>query len=230
VILENGLIRTLDRRVRTVRALAIAGAWIAGGVGVHETALPTPERVDLDGRVVLPGLNDAGVRAGADLDGLRAALRHAAARGVSAVHAEDGLPLWAELEARGALTLRVSARLSAEQLEAVRRLGLRPGFGSAFLRLGIAGSAAGSVYASGRILADVDPLAAIASAADVEEAFASMTANVAALAGEGRRRGKLLPGYAADVVVLDRDPWDDPHAEVVATMVAGRWVHNPPPW
>src|SRR5205085_655768 len=49
-------------------------------------------------------------------------------------------------------------------------------------------------------------------------------------AGGARRRGKLLPGYAADLVVLDRDPWHDPAVAVVATMVAGRWVHNPPPW
>jgi predicted amidohydrolase YtcJ len=50
------------------------------------------------------------------------------------------------------------------------------------------------------------------------------------LAREERKRGTLLPGHAADVVVLDRDPWKDLDAEVVATMVAGRWVHNPPPW
>ena len=48
--------------------------------------------------------------------------------------------------------------------------------------------------------------------------------------GDERWRGRLLPGYAADLVVLDRDPWHDLDAEVVATMVAGRWVHNPPPW
>src|SRR5215510_7064957 len=61
VILENGLIRTLEPRIPTQRALAIAGEWIAGGVGVHETALASPEVVDLGGRVVVPGLNDAHV-------------------------------------------------------------------------------------------------------------------------------------------------------------------------
>ena len=40
----------------------------------------------------------------------------------------------------------------------------------------------------------------------------------------------IIPGRDADLVVLDRDPWDDLDAQVVATMVAGRWVHNPPPW
>jgi predicted amidohydrolase YtcJ len=67
-------------------------------------------------------------------------------------------------------------------------------------------------------------------AVTVEQAFAATILAPAWLARDERRRGKLLPGYAADLVVLDRDPWDDLDAEVVATMVAGRWVHNPPPW
>jgi predicted amidohydrolase YtcJ len=55
------------------------------------------------------------------------------------------------------------------------------------------------------------------------------------LTGDQRRRGKLLPGYLADLVVLDRDPLDCPpeelaEIEVVATMLGGRWAHNPPPW
>jgi hypothetical protein len=64
----------------------------------------------------------------------------------------------------------------------------------------------------------------------VEQAFHATTVAPAWLAGEERRRGKLIPGFLADLVVLDRDPWDDLDAEVVATMVGGRWVHNPPPW
>jgi predicted amidohydrolase YtcJ len=61
VILENGVIRTMDSSLPVARALAIAGDVIAGGVGAHETALATPERLDLDGRCVLPGFNDAHV-------------------------------------------------------------------------------------------------------------------------------------------------------------------------
>src|SRR4051795_7895996 len=61
VILENGLIRTLDPQIPTQRALAIAGELVAGGVGVHETALASPEVVDLGGRVVLPGFTDSHV-------------------------------------------------------------------------------------------------------------------------------------------------------------------------
>jgi predicted amidohydrolase YtcJ len=61
VILENGTIRTLDPSLPEARALAIAGDRIAGGVGVHETALASPEVVDLGGRCVLPGFTDSHV-------------------------------------------------------------------------------------------------------------------------------------------------------------------------
>jgi len=61
VILENGVIRTLDPSLPVARALAIAGERIAGGVGVHETALASPETVDLGGRCVLPGFTDSHV-------------------------------------------------------------------------------------------------------------------------------------------------------------------------
>ncbi len=61
MILENGTVRTMDPFLPTARALAIAGDRIVGGVGAHELALPSPERVDLGGRCVLPGFNDAHV-------------------------------------------------------------------------------------------------------------------------------------------------------------------------
>jgi hypothetical protein len=69
----------------------------------------------------------------------------------------------------------------------------------------------------------------------VEEALQASTVNPAWLAGDERRCGKLLPGYRADLVVLDRDPVASPPGElpdvqVVATMLGGAWVHNPPPW
>jgi predicted amidohydrolase YtcJ len=45
------------------------------------------------------------------------------------------------------------------------------------------------------------------------------------LARDEDRRGTLAPGRLADLVVLDRDPFDDlDGARVVATMVAGRWT------
>jgi predicted amidohydrolase YtcJ len=61
VILENGVIRTMDPSLPTAAALAIAGDRIVGGVGTHETALASPERVDLGGLCVLPGFTDSHV-------------------------------------------------------------------------------------------------------------------------------------------------------------------------
>jgi predicted amidohydrolase YtcJ len=61
MILENGIVRTLDPSLPESRALAIAGDRIAGGVGVHETAFASPEVVDLGGRCVLPGFTDSHV-------------------------------------------------------------------------------------------------------------------------------------------------------------------------
>ena len=69
----------------------------------------------------------------------------------------------------------------------------------------------------------------------IEQALVATCVNPAWLSGDERRRGKLLPGYLADLVVLSRDPLDCPadefeSVEIVATMVGGRWVHNAPPW
>ena len=69
----------------------------------------------------------------------------------------------------------------------------------------------------------------------VEQALVATTVNPAWLAGDERRRGKLLPGYLADLVVLNRDPLacapeELDEVRVLATMLGGRWVHNPPPW
>src|SRR5213075_988249 len=61
VILENGVVCTLDPALPKAGALAIAGERVAGGVGTHETALASPERVDLGGRCVLPGFTDSHV-------------------------------------------------------------------------------------------------------------------------------------------------------------------------
>jgi predicted amidohydrolase YtcJ len=61
VILENGLIRTMDPALPVARSLAIAGELVAGGVSAHEAALPGPDRVDLGGRCVVPGFTDSHV-------------------------------------------------------------------------------------------------------------------------------------------------------------------------
>ena len=505
MILENGLIRTLDPQVPTQRALAIAGEWIAGGVGVHETALASPDVIDLGGRVVVPGFTDSHVHfptwalaqsevkldgcasldealdrlraaprpgegrwlrgygwrsgdwhphreptrhdldaitgdvpaamiakdyhsiwlnsaalalAGGDLeveggvverngsgeptgvlreesawrfkerymiwpddeylDAMRAGVRLANQRGVTAVHDKDGwlgaLRLWRQLEERGSLSLRVWQSIPYDKLDDAVSIGMRSGMGSPYLRLGYLkvfmdgtlgsqtawmldgsgvqitggdeladivrrGAEAGfpvAVHAIGdranrealdafdatrplwhgrlrqriehaqllapedlprfaelgvacsvqfshapsdRDLADeywagktdgayafrsllesgavvvngsdapieeLDPLAGIRAgvrrtiderpgwhpeqALTVEQAFRATSVTPAWLARDERRRGTLIPGRYADLVVLDRDPWDDLDAQVVATMVGGRWVHNPPPW
>ena len=54
---------------------------------------------------------------------------------------------------------------------------------------------------------------------------AAFTTAPAWLEGAEDRRGRLAPGLAADLVVLDGDPWDDlAAARVAGTMVAGSWV------
>ena len=72
---------------------------------------------------------------------------------------------------------------------------------------------------------DLDPVAGIRSAEECglsrEEALESFTAAPAWLEGAEDRRGRLSPGYDADLVVLDGD-------RVRATMVGGRWVHGQP--
>jgi len=69
----------------------------------------------------------------------------------------------------------------------------------------------------------------------VEQALHASTVAPAWLARDERRRGKLLPGYLADLVVLDRDPLacepeELAEIQVVATMLGGSWTHDPPPW
>jgi hypothetical protein len=111
----------------------------------------------------------------------------------------------------------------------------------------------GAVLANGSDapIEELDPLAGIRAAVlrtidgrpgwrpeeglTAEEALHASTVDPAWLAGDERRRGRLVPGYLADLAVLSRDPVSCPAEEldaleVVATMVGGRWVHNPPPW
>ena len=69
----------------------------------------------------------------------------------------------------------------------------------------------------------------------VEQALHAVCVAPTWLSHDERRRGRLIPGLLADLVVLDRDPLAiEPEelreVQVVATMVGGRWVHNPPPW
>lgn len=65
----------------------------------------------------------------------------------------------------------------------------------------------------------------------VDEALRAYTIGAAYAAGMEDRLGKLAPGYLADLVVIDRDPYAIPPAElldvqVVATMVDGLWRYG----
>lgn len=62
----------------------------------------------------------------------------------------------------------------------------------------------------------------------VDEALRGFTSGPAYAAGMEHKLGKLAPGYLADLVVLDRDLYSVPSAEildiqVLATMVDGQW-------
>ena len=64
----------------------------------------------------------------------------------------------------------------------------------------------------------------------LNEALYGYTAGAAYAAGLENRLGKLAPGYLADLVVLDRDPFSCAvdsirHIQPLATMVGGEWVY-----
>jgi predicted amidohydrolase YtcJ len=67
-------------------------------------------------------------------------------------------------------------------------------------------------------------------AVTAEQALRSTCVEPAWLAGDEHRRGKLVPGMLADLVVLDRDPVacrpeELPDVRVLATMLGGRFTH-----
>lgn len=115
----------------------------------------------------------------------------------------------------------------------------------------LAHSGAVIVNGSDAPLTDFDPLigvrAAVARTLDDREpwrpeqaltavqALEASTVQPAWLCREENYRGRLVPGQLADLTVLSGDPVvcapdDLANIRVVATMVGGRWVHNPPPW
>jgi predicted amidohydrolase YtcJ len=66
---------------------------------------------------------------------------------------------------------------------------------------------------------------------DLETAMRAYTVNNAWVAGEEKIKGRLAPGYLADLAVVDREPFSvAPSAlkdlKVVLTMVGGRVVHE----
>jgi predicted amidohydrolase YtcJ len=103
-----------------------------------------------------------------------------------------------------------------------------------------------SLHASGARLAlgsdapveEMDPLQGLRDAVlrewrshealDLQAALEALTLTPAWLAHEEDERGRLAPGMLADLVILDRDPFDDlAHAAVVDTWLGGRSTVEP---
>jgi len=66
---------------------------------------------------------------------------------------------------------------------------------------------------------------------DVTDALDAYTAGSAAVSFEETVKGRLLPGYYADLAVLSQDiftisPEMIKDVQVLATMVEGRWVYE----
>jgi predicted amidohydrolase YtcJ len=69
----------------------------------------------------------------------------------------------------------------------------------------------------------------------LDEALHATCIAPAWLEHQEHRRGMLRPGMLADLVVLDRDPYECAPEQlgelrVVATMVGGRWTHADGDW
>jgi predicted amidohydrolase YtcJ len=109
----------------------------------------------------------------------------------------------------------------------------------------LAASGAALCFGSDAPIEPLDPLAGaqaavtrdwpVGEALTVERALDGFWSGAAYARRAERRLGRLLPGYAADLAVLERDPVTCPPDEiadiaVVATMAGGRWVHGRPPW
>ncbi len=65
----------------------------------------------------------------------------------------------------------------------------------------------------------------------VQEALQAYTQGAAFAAGKENQLGRLLPGFYADLVVLDCDPFQAEPEQIrdilpVATMLGGEWVFN----
>lgn len=78
--------------------------------------------------------------------------------------------------------------------------------------------------ASGQVIGSAERIS-------LEEAFRMYTVYAAHASGEEHLKGQLRPGFLADLVVLDQDPWKTPPEEisrigVLLTMVGGRVVHG----
>ena len=166
--------------------------------------------------------------------GLRPRIEHA-----QLLHAND-LPRFAELGVTASMqpSHAPSDRPVAEAVWGARCAG-------AYALGSLAASGAALCFGSDAPIEPLDPLAGVQAAATRDwpagEALAIESALDGFWSGAARARhaerslGRLLPGHAADLVVLERDPVTCPPDEIAsigvsATMVGGRWVHGRPPW
>src|SRR5919108_702449 len=128
MILENGVIRTLDASLPVARALAVAGGVVEeSGILREEAAWRFKDRY-------LQYAPDEFVAA------MRVGMKLANTRGVTCVNDKDGwlgaIGLWQRLERQTALTLRVWQSTPYENIPELREIGVRSGVGSPLLRLG----------------------------------------------------------------------------------------------
>lgn len=71
---------------------------------------------------------------------------------------------------------------------------------------------------------DAVPLGAPEQRLDLATALTAYTAGSAWLNGRDESTGRVVPGYLADLVVLDRDPFAGPTSEIADTRVVGTWI------
>jgi hypothetical protein len=65
----------------------------------------------------------------------------------------------------------------------------------------------------------------------IAETLKSFTVNPAQVTGKEKVQGKLLPGYWADLIVLEDDPFQSEPNELhkilpIGTMIDGKWVYK----
>ncbi len=72
--------------------------------------------------------------------------------------------------------------------------------------------------------AEPEPLGGDRDKLDLATALAGYTAGSAHANGRGDNTGRLVPGYLADLVVLDRDPFDGEASRIAEARVASTWI------
>ena len=154
--------------------------------------------------------------------GLRPRIEHA-----QCLHPDD-IPRFAALGVAASIqpSMAVTDEPVAERLWADRLEG-------AYAYRSLHGSGARLALGSDAPVEAMDPLRGLRDAVlrewrshealDLQAALEALTVTPAWLAGDEDRRGRLEPGMLADLVILDRDPFEDlAGATVVDTWVSGR--------